>query len=153
MYDFDLIEVALKQAGFSDVTRCEYQQGKTPDIEMLDVYPDVSLFVEATRLWQFLLNHFSNDLRDRYALSREVLSWIAARGGYIGTPDAFMERINPYKDHGLEITVRDEGLVIRKKPAWIYDAYFVMLCKERAKFIVTRKTISQYAAEFHMRYF
>ena len=50
MYDFDLIKAVLKQAGFSDVTRCEYQQGKTPDVEMLDVYPDVSLFVEATRL-------------------------------------------------------------------------------------------------------
>jgi len=36
-----------------------------------------------------------------------------ARAGYIETPDAFMERINPYKDHRLEVTVRDEGLVIR----------------------------------------
>lgn len=53
MYDFDLIKSALEQAGFSGVTRCEYHQGKTPDIEMLDVYPDVSLFVEATRLWSF----------------------------------------------------------------------------------------------------
>ena len=50
MYDFDLIKTALEQAGFSDVTRCEYQQGKTPDVEILDVYPEVSLFVEATRL-------------------------------------------------------------------------------------------------------
>ena len=50
MYDFDLIKTVLEQAGFSDVTRCEYRQGKTPDVEMLDVYPHVSLFVEATRL-------------------------------------------------------------------------------------------------------
>lgn len=49
MYDFDLIKAALEQAGFSDVTRCEYCQGKTPDVEMLDVYPDISLFVEATK--------------------------------------------------------------------------------------------------------
>lgn len=49
MYDFDLIKTVLEQAGFSDVTRCEYRQGKTPDVEMLDVYPDVSLFVEAVR--------------------------------------------------------------------------------------------------------
>jgi len=50
MYDFDLIRTALEQAGFSGVTRCEYGQGKTSDLEMLDVYPDVSLFVEAIRL-------------------------------------------------------------------------------------------------------
>jgi SAM-dependent methyltransferase len=49
MYDFDLIKTALEQAGFSGVTRCEYGQGKTPDSEILDVYPDISLFVEATR--------------------------------------------------------------------------------------------------------
>ncbi len=29
-----------------------------------------------------------------------------AQAGYIETPDAFMERINPYKDHLLEVTVR-----------------------------------------------
>ena len=50
MYDFDLIKTALEQAGFSDVTRCEYQQGKMPDIKILDLYPEFSLFVEATKL-------------------------------------------------------------------------------------------------------
>ena len=49
MYDFELIKEALEQAGFSNVTRCEYQQGKTPDVKVLDVYPEVSLFVEAVR--------------------------------------------------------------------------------------------------------
>lgn len=76
-----------------------------------------------------------------------------ARGGYIETPDAFMERVNPYKDHRLEVTVRDESLVIRKKPAWIYDADLVELYEKRAKAIITRETIPQHAAEFHMRYF
>lgn len=49
MYDFELIREVLEQAGFSKVTRCEYQHGKTPDIHTLDVYPEVSLFVEAVR--------------------------------------------------------------------------------------------------------
>jgi len=49
MYDFELIKEVLEQAGFSNVTRCEYQRGETPDIKVLDVYPDVSLFVEAVR--------------------------------------------------------------------------------------------------------
>jgi len=76
-----------------------------------------------------------------------------ARGGYIETPDAFMERINPYKDHRLEVTVRDERLIIRKKPAWIYDVDLVELYEKRAKCIITRETIPQHAAEFHTRYF
>lgn len=76
-----------------------------------------------------------------------------ARGGYIETPDAFMERVNPYKDHRLEVTMRDEGLVIRKKPAWVYDADLVDLYEKRAKAIITSETIPQHAAEFHMRYF
>lgn len=49
MYDFELIKVALEEAGFSDVVRCQYQQGRTPDIKTLDVYPEISLFVEAVR--------------------------------------------------------------------------------------------------------
>ena len=76
-----------------------------------------------------------------------------ARSGFIETPDAFMERINPYKDHRLEVTVRDEGLLIRKKSAWINDEDLVELYEKRAKSIVTRETIPRHAAEFHMRYF
>jgi len=49
MYDFELIKQALELSGFLNVIRCEYRQGKTPDIKALDVYPDVSLFVEAVR--------------------------------------------------------------------------------------------------------
>ena len=75
-----------------------------------------------------------------------------ALGGYIETPDAFMERINPYRDHRLEVTVRDGGLVIRKKSGWINDADLINLYEERAKAIITQETIPQHAAEFHMRY-
>jgi SAM-dependent methyltransferase len=76
-----------------------------------------------------------------------------ARAGFIETPDAFMERINPYKDHRLEVTVRDGELFIRKKADWIYDADLVELYEKRAKAIITLETIPRHAAEFHMRYF
>lgn len=49
MYDFDLLKLALEEAGFSNVIRCEFQKGNTPDVQKLDVYPEVSLFVEAVR--------------------------------------------------------------------------------------------------------
>lgn len=76
-----------------------------------------------------------------------------SRAGFIETPDAFMERINPYKDHRLEVTVRDGGLLIRKKPAWIYDQDLVDLYEKHVKSIITGETIPRHAAEFHMRYF
>ena len=76
-----------------------------------------------------------------------------ARSGFIETPDAFMERVNPYKDHRLEVTLREGGLFIRKKPSWIYDADLVELYEKRAKSIITSETIPRHAADFHMRYF
>jgi predicted SAM-dependent methyltransferase len=49
MYDFELLKAALEQAGFANIRRCQYQKGETPDIQILDHYPDISLFVEAVR--------------------------------------------------------------------------------------------------------
>lgn len=45
----ELIKDVLENAGFSNVTRCGYQKGETPDADILDIYPDVSLIVEAVR--------------------------------------------------------------------------------------------------------
>lgn len=75
-----------------------------------------------------------------------------AKGGYIETPDAFMERINPYKDHRLEVTLRNGILVIRKKPNWIYDTDLVELYEKRTKAIITSETMPRHAAKFHMCY-
>ena len=47
----------------------------------------------------------------------------------------------------------NEGLVIRKKSAWIYDQDLVELYAKPAKAIITRETIPRHAAEFHVRYF
>ncbi len=76
-----------------------------------------------------------------------------ARAGYIETPDAFMERINPYKDHRLEVTLREKTIFIRKKPSWTYDKDLVELYEKFAKPIITNETIPEHPAEFHMRYF
>lgn len=76
-----------------------------------------------------------------------------AYAGYIETPDAFMERINPYKDHRLEVTLRDDCLVIRKKLAWVVDAELVELYEQRAKLIVSQKLIPEHPSDFHIRYY
>src|SRR5258708_4839020 len=56
-----------------------------------------------------------------------------ARAGYIECPDAFFERINPYKDHRYEVTERDDVLVTRRKTSWIRDQDLVELYERRVK--------------------
>lgn len=76
-----------------------------------------------------------------------------ARAGYIEVPDAFMERVNPYRDHRLEITVRDARLVIRKKPGWRSDSELVELYEHRAKPLVAGRLIPAHPFDFHVRHY
>ncbi|TAJ80677.1 MAG: methyltransferase domain-containing protein [Gallionellaceae bacterium] len=76
-----------------------------------------------------------------------------ARAGYIEVPDAFMERINPYRDHRLEITVRQGKLVIRKKPQSTVDETLVELYSDRAKPYIAGELIPAHPFVFHVRYY
>jgi SAM-dependent methyltransferase len=76
-----------------------------------------------------------------------------AKAGYIEVPDAFMERINPYKDHRLEITVRQNQLVIRKKPQSTVDETLVELYSDRAKPFIAGGLIPAHPFAFHVRYY
>jgi uncharacterized protein YbaR (Trm112 family)/SAM-dependent methyltransferase len=76
-----------------------------------------------------------------------------ARAGYIEVPDAFMERINPYRDHRLENTVRDDCLVVRKKAGWQVDLELVELYEARAKRPITQMLIPSRPFDFHVRYY
>jgi len=49
MYDFEMLKNILEEVGFRDVTRCSFQKGHVPDIEILDNRPDETLFVEADK--------------------------------------------------------------------------------------------------------
>jgi len=49
MYDYPMLEKALKDFGFLEVTRCQYRIGRVPDLDILDNRPDESLFVEAVK--------------------------------------------------------------------------------------------------------
>jgi uncharacterized protein YbaR (Trm112 family) len=76
-----------------------------------------------------------------------------ANAGYIEVPDAFMERINPYRDHRLEITQRGDGLVIRKKLAWANDEDLVELYENKVKPWMTRELMPRHPFSFHVRYY
>ncbi len=76
-----------------------------------------------------------------------------AKAGYIEVPDAFMERINPYMDHRLEITCRNNKLMIRKKKSWQHNPEVVELYEDRVKRILTTELIPRHPFEFHVRYY
>ena len=76
-----------------------------------------------------------------------------AKAGYIEVPDAFLERLNPYRDHRLEITERDGKLIIRRKPNWKPDSELVELYEHAAKEVITRDVIPARPQKFHVRYF
>jgi len=49
MYDFIMLKEILEKAGFHDIHRCSFQEGLTPNLDMLDNRVEDSLFVEARR--------------------------------------------------------------------------------------------------------
>lgn len=76
-----------------------------------------------------------------------------AKAGYIETPDAFMERINPYWDHRSELTVRDGVLEVRKKSSWRPDPELVELYEDRAKDLIAGSVIPSNPFTFHTRFY
>lgn len=75
------------------------------------------------------------------------------KAGYIEVPDAFMERINPYRDHRLEVTVRNNRLMIMKKKTSIIDDELVELYSDRAKRYIAGALIPNHPFAFHVRYY
>jgi predicted SAM-dependent methyltransferase len=49
MYDFGLLRTGLEAAGYENVQRQAYREGRTPDIRRLDNRPGETLFVEAEK--------------------------------------------------------------------------------------------------------
>ncbi len=49
MYNEHNLGQLLRDAGFHEVERCEYRQGRCVDVEQIDNRPDVSLFMEALK--------------------------------------------------------------------------------------------------------
>ena len=49
IYDYVMLESALSAAGFVEIARCNYREGRVPDLQWLDNRPEESLFVEAVK--------------------------------------------------------------------------------------------------------
>lgn len=48
-YDYEMLETLLRELGFGQIQRAEFQEGATPDLEFLDNREGYTLFVEARR--------------------------------------------------------------------------------------------------------
>ena len=49
MYDYEMMKDILEKNKFVEINRCDYQQGKAPDLEHLDVRPDETFYIEALK--------------------------------------------------------------------------------------------------------
>jgi SAM-dependent methyltransferase len=94
-----------------------------------------------------VLEHTSNPRRFLDELSR------VAKAGYIETPDALMERLNPYRHHKLEVTVRNDKLILRKKRSWLHDPELVELYEHKAKPLFIKFLIQKHPDSFFTRYY
>lgn len=75
------------------------------------------------------------------------------KAGFIETPDAFFERINPFRYHRLEVTERDGAIEIFKKPSWRHDTTIVDLYEHQAKDERFLRFTSTHPRPFYMRFY
>ena len=63
-----------------------------------------------------IASHVLEHSSDPEAFLRELMR--VGKAGYIETPDALFERINPFRFHRLEVTDINGKIVIFKKSSW-----------------------------------
>lgn len=49
LYNFEMMRKIMTDIGYTDVIKCNFQEGRTPDINILDCREDVTLFLEAKK--------------------------------------------------------------------------------------------------------
>lgn len=76
------------------------------------------------------------------------------KAGYIETPDAFFERINPFTYHRVEVAaINDKKIRLFKKSSWRHDTFIVDEYERQLKDKSFIKYISRHPAPFHMRFY
>ena len=75
------------------------------------------------------------------------------KAGYIETPDGFFERINPFRFHRLEVSLRSGCLLIYKKPSWRHESELVDLYENQLKCREFIKFTSKAPKPFYVRYY
>jgi SAM-dependent methyltransferase len=75
------------------------------------------------------------------------------KAGYIETPDAFFERINPFRFHRLEVTDVDGKIIIFKKSEWRPHGEWVDMYERKVKDSQFIRYLKKHPAPFYMRFY
>jgi len=76
-----------------------------------------------------------------------------AKAGYIETPDAFCERLIPFRFHRLEVTDEQGKIRIWKKPSWRPHGELVDLFERKVKDKRFIQLMQKHPEPFYMRYY
>ena len=98
-----------------------------------------------------IASHVLEHTHDPAAFLSELMR--VGKAGYIETPDAFFERINPFRFHRLEVTDVDGRLVIFKKPSWRHATDLVDMYERKLKDPQFIKFATEHPAPFHTRFY
>lgn len=98
-----------------------------------------------------IASHVLEHSLDPDAFLKEIMR--VGKGGYIETPDAFFERINPYRVHRLEVTELNGKIRIFRKPSWRHDTEIVDLYEKKVKDKRFIEFISAHPEPFHIRFY
>jgi len=98
-----------------------------------------------------IASHILEHTADPDAFLGELMR--VGKAGYIETPDAFFERINPFVYHRLEVTEEGSGLRIFKKPSWRHAGELVDLYERKMKDPHFLRFVSSHPGPFYTRYY
>ena len=97
-------------------------------------------------------SHVLEHSTDPEQFLREMMR--VGKAGYIETPDAFFERINPFTYHRVEVAAMDDKKIrLFKKSSWRHDAFIVDEFERQLKDKSFIKYISRHPSPFHMRFY
>jgi uncharacterized protein YbaR (Trm112 family) len=98
-----------------------------------------------------IASHVLEHSHDPESFLKELMR--VGKAGYIETPDAFWERINPFIFHRLEVADINSKIRIYKKPSWRHGGEIVDLFERKLKSREFLKLMSKHPDPLYMRVF
>lgn len=98
-----------------------------------------------------IASHVLEHTANPEAFLRELMR--VGKAGYIETPDAFFERINPFRFHRLEVTDHSGRLFIYKKSSWRPHGVWVDLYERKMKDGEFIEFLKKHPEPFYVRHY